>query len=321
MLVQMHSRQPDRRSYWLDAFTFRGSVTPHVVPVVLTFGILSTGICALSWLAEQTVGHRLALQEAPYEIAGAILGLLLIFRTNAGYDRWWEARKLWGGIVNQSRNLTITGLTYGPTDAKWRQRFIAWTAAFPHVARNSLRGDRVPTEVTHLLGERESGLLEECEHMPSLVSMKIAMLLREATDRHGMDRFAFLRVDHERAELINHIGACERILKTPVPRVYAIKVRRFIALFLLTLPLSLLHKLESDWLIPIITMMVAYPLVALDQISVELQNPFNSLNLSHLPLDDIAAMIERNVTALSAYRGVEDESPEGHDSGPWRESA
>jgi len=83
--------------------------------------------------------------------------------------------------------------------------------------------------------------------------------------------------------------------------VYAIKVRQFIALFLLTLPLSLLHRLESDWLIPLITMVVAYPLVALDQISVELQNPFSNLNLSHLPLDDLSATIERNVTALSGY--------------------
>jgi len=293
-------RSPDRRSYWLDAFTLKGSVTPHVTSIVATFGILSMGICSISWLAERTVGHRLALQDAPYEIAGAVLGLLLVFRTNAGYDRWWEARKLWGGIVNQCRNLTISGLTYGPTDAAWRKRFTAWASAFPHVARNSLRGDRVPAEVTSLLSQREADELERCEHMPSLVSLKIAMLLREASECHGMDRFSFLRIDHERAELINHIGACERILKTPVPRVYAIKVRQFIMLFLVTLPLSLLHKLETDWLIPFITMMVAYPLVALDQISVELQNPFNNLNLSHLPLDDIAAMIQRNVAEISS---------------------
>jgi ion channel-forming bestrophin family protein len=308
-------RCPDRRSYWLDAFAVHGSITPHVAPVVMTFGLLAAAICSVSWLVEQTLGHRLALQEAPYEIAGAVLGLLLVFRTNAGYDRWWEARKLWGGIVNQSRNLAISGVSYGPNDVAWRNRFIAWTAAFPHIARNSLRGDRVPSEVTTLLSQRDAEELERCEHMPSYASLKIAMLLREATDRLGMDRFSFLRTDHERVELINHIGACERILKTPVPKVYAIKVRRFVTLFLLTLPLSLLHRLETDWLIPLITMMVAYPLVALDQISVELQNPFNNLNLSHLPLDDITAMIQRNVTSLSAYSesiNDESESPRSH---------
>jgi putative membrane protein len=302
-------RSPDRRSYWRDAFALRGSVTPYVVPIVVTFGILSTGICALSWLAERTLSHRLALQEAPYEIAGAVLGLLLVFRTNGGYERWWEARKLWGGIVNQSRNLAISGLTYGPLDHSWRERFGAWAAVFPHVARNSLRGDPVPAEVMSLLGPRDIEELKHCEHMPSLVSLRIAMLLREASERHGMDGFSFLRIDDERAELINHIGACERILKTPVPKVYSIKVRQFITLFLLTLPLSLLHRLETDWLIPLITMMVAYPLIALDQISVELQNPFNNLNLSHLPLDDIAATIQRNVAEISSYSCPGDARP------------
>ena len=101
-----------------------------------------------------------------------------------------------------------------------------------------------------------------------------------------MDRFAFVQIDKERASLIDHIGACERILKTPLPMVYAIKIRRFIALFLLTLPFALLNRINGDWLVPFITMMVAYPLVSLDQIGIELQNPFCVDNLSHLPLDE-----------------------------------
>ena len=92
-----------------------------------------------------------------------------------------------------------------------------------------------------------------------------------------------MQVDRERAALIDHIGACERILKTPLPLVYAIKIRRFIALFLLTLPFALLHRINGDWLVPFITMMVAYPLMSLDQIGIELQNPFSKANLSHLP--------------------------------------
>jgi putative membrane protein len=81
--------------------------------------------------------------------------------------------------------------------------------------------------------------------------------------------------------------------------VYAIKIRRFIALFLITLPFALLHRLGNDWLVPFITMMVAYPLVSLDQIGVELQNPFCKANLSHLPLGEISATIENNLIGLS----------------------
>ena len=124
-----------------------------------------------------------------------------------------------------------------------------------------------------------------------------------------MDRFAFMQVDRERAALIDHIGACERILKTPLPLVYAIKIRRFIALFLLTLPFALLHRINGDWLIPLITMLVAYPLISLDQIGIELQNPFAKANLSHLPIGDISETIEKNVVGLlQAKQAVEAEA-------------
>ena len=142
--------------------------------------------------------------------------------------------------------------------------------------------------------------------------MKLADLLREACDTDDMDRFAFLQLDRERAALIDHIGACERILKSPLPLVYAIKIRRFIALFLLTLPFALLHRLNSDWLVPFITMMVAYPLMSLDQIGVELQNPFSKANLSHLPIGDISATIERNLLGL--MEGRQARSPGRHEA-------
>lgn len=285
----------DSRQFWREAFTWHGSVTPLVLPNVLFIGFIATVICVLAWLEERFYQVEIGLEIAPFEVAGAALGLLLILRTNAGHDRWWEARKLWGGIVNQSRNVVISGLSYGPTDPVWRDHFVKWAAAFPHVARCHLRGEPVPAEVTQLVGKEGAEHLTASVHPPSCVAMQLADLLREACDSGAMDRFAFIQVDRERATLIDHIGACERILKTPLPLVYAIKIRRFLALFLLTLPFALLHKMSGAWLVPVITMMVAYPLMALDQIGIELQNPFAKANLSHLPLGDISANIEKNL--------------------------
>lgn len=288
----------DPRGFWREAFAWQGSVTPLVIPYVLTFGMIATAVCAVAWLEERLSGVTIGLEIAPFEIAGAALGLLLILRTNAGYDRWWEARRLWGGIVNQSRNLVISALSYGPADDAWREKLVKWVAVFPHVARCNLRGEQPSAEIAALVGAEGSAQIASAPHMPSFVALKLAEFLREACDEYNMDRFAFLQVDRERAALIDHIGACERILKTPLPVVYAIKIRRFIALFLLTLPFALLHRLNSDWLAPIITMMVAYPLISLDQIGIELQNPFSKANLSHLPLGDISANIERNLIGL-----------------------
>ena len=134
--------------------------------------------------------------------------------------------------------------------------------------------------------------------MPSFVAGKLAELLREARESQGMDSFAFLQADRERALLIDHIGACEKILKTPLPVVFSIQIRRFLVVFFLTVPFALLHKMESDWLVPFITMMVVYPPIALEQIGVELQNPFSTGNVSHLPLDDICRTIENNLAGI-----------------------
>jgi putative membrane protein len=286
------------REFWREAFALQGSVTLQVWPLILTFGAVAVIIALLAGLIEKQLNYQIGMAVAPYEIAGAALGLLLVLRTNGGYDRWWEARKLWGGIVNQCRNLAISGLTYGPRNSSWRREFVAWSASFAHVARRSLRSERSLPELTHLIGPEAARAVERAEHMPSYVALRLASLLRSALEGREMSEFGFLQTDRERALLIDHIGACERILKTPLPTAYSIKIRRFLVLFLGTLPFALLHKLETPWLIPLVTMLVAYPLLALDRIGAELQNPFSVERVSHLPLDDISAAIERNLLAL-----------------------
>lgn len=290
--------------FWRHAFAIRGSITPHVLPNVCIMGLFANATCGLSWLAWKYLGLKVGLTVAPYELIGAALGLLLVLRTNGGYDRWWEARKLWGAIVNQCRNLAIDASAYGPQNSYWQNRFLNLVAAFPHVCMASLREEKPSINVQQLLGETSAEQLLRAEHMPSAVVESMAKLLREAKEEMGMDGFIFMQLDRERALLIDHIGGCERIKKSPLPLAYSIKIRRFIATFLLTLPFALIHDVGNNWLVPLITMLVAYPLFALDQLGVELQNPFNSSNLSHLPLNDIANTIEKNVLAVGV-RNIE----------------
>lgn len=281
------------KSFWREVFALHGSVTLRVLPRVLIFGSLA----AVLWVVnELAYNFNLHLAVAPYEVAGAVLGLLLVLRTNSGYDRWWEARKLWGGIVNQSRNLAISGLSYGPSDPAWQSLFVRWVAIFPHVARHSLRGEQDLPEVAEVLGKEEAARIAASGHMPSFVALTLAQMLRQAVDDGSLDRMAFLQIDKERATLIDHIGGCERILKSPLPRVYAITIRRFIFLFLAALPFALLDKVGP--VAPLVTMFVAYPILALDQTGVELQQPFTTRRLGHLPLDDISQTIEKNLNDL-----------------------
>lgn len=291
------------KNFWKQAFSLPGSVTPRVAGRVAVFAAFAEAVR----LTALYTGWNLQLPIAPYEAAGAVLGILLVMRTNAGYDRWWEARKLWGGIVNQTRNLAMMAAAYGPTDRNWRHRFIRLAATFPHAVRRSLRNERQLLEAKRLLGVAVGDSIEAASHMPIRVSQMMAAELRKAADTGGMDRFAFMQADRERAALIDHLGACERILKTPLPTVYAIKIRRFLLLFLATLPFAILDR--AGGMTSLIIALIAYSLLALDQIGVELEDPFNQSQLSHLPLDQICETIERNV--LDAAEAV-DHTSERH---------
>ena len=298
-------------SYWLGTFIIRGSVAPRVILDVLGFGVLTAAIVFAIQKLESLLRIELSVPVSPFEAAGAVLGLLLVLRVNTGYSRWWEARILWGGIVNQTRNLAISGLAYGPRNTRWRSRFIRWIAVFPHVCRRSLREQRNFPELERLLSEESRVWISKAEHMPDAVSSEIAMLLYEARNM-GMDGYAFHNSEVHRATLIDHLGGCERILKTPLARSSAIQVRQFIFLLLITLPMGLMQDLEVDtvnplsihhsinqvWIVPLYVMLLAYPLLSLDRIGMELQNPFSTQRIDFLPLDSICTMIERNVLEL-----------------------
>jgi putative membrane protein len=265
-----------------------------VLPASLAFGVFATAV----YLVYLYVYPNLTLEVGPHEIVGALLGLLLVFRTNAGYDRWWEARKLWGGIVNQSRNLALIGLAHGPNDERWRKQFIRWTAAFAWAAKARLRGETAAPELVILLGENESARVHKSEHMALYVALEIDKLLRQACQEGGMDRVAFLQAERERAGLIDHLGGCERIRSTPLAKVYSVTIRRFILFYLATLPFALLHRFEREWMMPLVTFVIAHPVLVIDQLGIELQQPFATGSINHLPLDTICSNLEKNLLAL-----------------------
>jgi ion channel-forming bestrophin family protein len=282
-------------SFWSEAFAVRGSTTPIVAVRVLIFAALAALITLIN---EDVRTFNIGVELAPYEVGGALLGLLLVVRTNAGYERWWEARKAWGGIVNQSRNLVVGALAYGPNDRAWRESVVRWTIALAHVIRGSLRGDHTVPDVVELLGPEQAVLVLAADHRPSFAAFSISRLLKEALDREELNWMAFAELERQRALLIDHVGVCERILQSPLPRVESIIIRRFIFLFMITLPFALVLKV--GWLTPFVTILIAYPILSLDQMGVELQNPFDIRNLSHLPLTQLTQKIQRNLLGMLA---------------------
>ncbi|HEY8219671.1 MAG TPA: bestrophin family ion channel [Methylobacter sp.] len=296
--IQLHSNKDESPDFLRSALMWKGSVTPRILPNLL----LMTCYCGLIVVLDQYWRPLPHLDVTPFEYTGVVLGLVLVFRTNAGHERWWEARKLWGGIVNQSRNIVIEALNYtklqncGPEQCLWRKEIVKWTVAFSFAVKESLRNGKNLDNLTDLLNEQELEALKSAEHMPLFVANKIASLIQQARVSHYIDGFAFAGLEGQRILLIDHLGGCERILKTPMPLVYAIKARRFILTFLVLLPFSLIENLGFSAVF--IFFLVAYPLLSLDRIGIELQNPFDTNSLSHLPLHTICDGVKLHCQVL-----------------------
>ena len=294
----------DHKGFWRDAFTFKESVGPRVILRSLIFGVFALILSLYNATSAPDIGVDLV----PIGITGCVLGLLLVFRSSAGYDRWWEGRKLWGGIVNQSRALAVGALAYGPADRAWKERFVRRTIAYSYATRASLRGHKHVPELAGLLGDDEARRTEAEEHMPTYILLLLARQLDDACVRLGMDRFAYQAMDGHLSQLIDHLGGCERIARTHLPRINILLIRQFVTLFLLILPMGLMEQFHWLWperfpfdvLSPLVTILVAYPILCVEQAGFELQDPFSADRLSHLPLGQITARNEADLLALLA---------------------
>lgn len=283
----------EHQNFLRGALAWRGSVTPRVL-----LGSFVTSLYALGLAWIDAHYYDLPVFEVtPFEYTGAVLGLVLVFRTSAGHDRWWEARKLWGAIVNQSRNLLIMTWNYGVEDKQWCKEMSKWIIVFSFATKESLRQQKKFEDVLDLLSDSEITELQNAQHMPIFVSNKIAALLRQARKNNMFDGFVFNGFENQRAALIDSIGGCERILKTPMPLVYVNKSKQFIFLFLLLLPFSLIEHVGL--MSAPIVLLIAYPLLSIDRIGRELQAPFSTQSLSHLPLETICGGIKSNGVALA----------------------
>lgn len=290
------------KGFWREAFDWWRTTTIGLVMSLVISAIYATVVvwAFRTWFPDSASSREDPMLNALVQGTTSVLGFLMVLRLNVGYQRWWEARTLWGAMINHSRNLAITSLAHGPRDRAWRSRTVRWVASFGHVARRSLRGSRELPEVAALLSAEDADEVARANHMTSYVALRIGDQLREACDEHLMDPFGFHQADRERSALIDSIGGCERILRTPVARLYVIATRRLILLLILTGPFAGLELLDSFqyWNIPLFVVMALYPLMLLDELAAELEDPFNLDYLGCLPLENYTQTIEENLLSL-----------------------
>ena len=226
-----------------------------------------------------------------HSILGFVLSLLVVFRTNTAYDRWWEGRKLWGALVNNTRNLSVKFNSFLPASCqREREFFRTMIGEFPTVLKEHLRSGIKMDEIEDVEGYKER--LAGREHIPNLM---IQEMYRKTKSLHSAGHLSgdeLIVVDKELKSFFDIMGACERIKNTPIPFSYSIFLKKFIFFYIVTLPIGFVAYFEY-WAIPI-SVFVFYVLVSLEIIAEEIEMPFGD-DPNDLPTQKLSDMIRRNV--------------------------
>ena len=291
---------------WLDHFfDIRGSLVQEIFGRVALCVAWSAGVVAV-----HTYVMPVGMPSLLHTLMGVAMGMLLVFRTSSSYDRFWEGRKLWGGIVNETRNLVRGAAVHLKEDPALLARLTRWTAAFPWAAMHSLRGtDGLGPQAQELPAELVKETLD-AQHTALAVAGEMTKCLREARDRGLVSDFVMVSLDQNVQQLVDYLGGCERIRKTPMPFAYAVHLRRALVLYCFTLPFAMVETF--GWTTVVDVLVLAYTFFGIEEIGVEIEGPFGHDD-NDLPLEDICETIHKNVYAIAGIEKLRrDALPVGH---------
>jgi ion channel-forming bestrophin family protein len=223
-------------------------------------------------------------------LLGLVLGMLLVFRTNTSYDRWWEGRKLWGQLVNDLRNLAIKVQTCVRADAGDKQRLGRWLSGFAIALKDHLRGRASLSSTPGFAGSSARPA-----HVPAYISARIYEQFEQWRQDNQLGGFELLFLDEHAASLMNVCGACERIQKSPISISYRWFIRQSIAIYLLALPWGLLPSFNW-WSVPAVAML-SYFMVGVEMIAEQIEDPFGT-DPDDIGLDNLCDTIECSVNGI-----------------------
>lgn len=243
----------------------------------------------------------LMMDTTVFSLLGVILSLFLGFRTTTAYDRWWEARKQWGALVNNSRNLAIYVDSMWPESDVGIRRFMAKHIANFCIALSEHLREGTKLEKLIYLSPEEEAYYSTKDHVPNFIALRIFQRIAQAHRDGAINEGDYLNIKAQHQSLLDILGACERIKKTPIPFSYNVYLKLFISAYAILLPCGLLESF--GWTTVPITMLVFFALLGIELMGEEIEDPFG-LDCNDLPTGDIAHTIKRNVFEL-----LEDRSP------------
>lgn len=296
----------DRRPWFKTLLCMRGSVIWAVLPrmaICTGFAVIVTLLhnadVAVSWPVLGGV------------VPSLVLGLLLVFRTNTSYERFWEGRKLWGTIVNTSRNLARQIWVSVDTSRQSKERALKLLVAFAIATKQHLRQQPCEQELRHLVSPAQLNKLLGMNSPPLEIAFWLGDYLQVQQIKGRMNPYQLQAMTEKLNTLVDALGGCERILKTPLPIAYSIHLKQLLVMYCLALPFQVVSELNW-WTIPVVSL-VAFAVLGVEEIGLEIENPFGC-DPNDLPLNTICQTMERNIQDLITLKP----SIEKTETQPWQ---
>ncbi|MEO5599740.1 MAG: bestrophin family ion channel [Cyclobacteriaceae bacterium] len=275
--------------------SYSRAVMKTLTPTLLFMGVYSSVVCflILDWSRLKNFNFHPTI--GMHSLLGIVLGLFLVFRTNTAYDRWWEGRKLWGSLVNSTRNLAIKLSAYtskeNHEDREWFSKMIS---NLVYAIKESLRKG-VQFHELEPISEDFFEDLKKYSHKPLRISSLLYEKVNNLVKNGQLTGDQLINLDKELKDLVDIMGACERIRNTPIPYSYMMYIKKFIFIYIVTLPFGFVAD-SGYFTIPIV-LLITFVLMSVELIAEEIEDPFG-LDSNDLPTDELAAKIKDNVKEI-----------------------
>lgn len=287
-----------------DWFTFifrfhKADTFRKLLPLIVAISVYS-GFIAWLELEYWNLSDKSYVKNIPvmHSLLGFAISMLLVFRTNTAYDRWWEGRRLWGNLVNNSRNLAMKmNMLLGSDDEKSREFFRHSISSFAFSLHNHLHKEQTRVELLEISKTGPVSKLDGNKHIPNLLASNIYMQLMHLNKENKLNNEQLLFVNSEVQSLTDICGACERIKNTPIPYSYSVFIKKFIFFYIMTLPFGYVFQL-GFYVIPVVVF-IFYVLASLELIAEEIEDPFSG-DQNDVPTYQLALTIDKNVKEILA---------------------
>lgn len=279
-------------------FEWRGSVLPQLLPRLLLLLLFSFLIV---YFKPYLIQYNLHVNPAIFTLFGIALAIFLGFRNSVSYDRFWEGRKLWGALLNDTRSLarqSITLINDKDYDAK-RHDFINLLISFVYSLKHQLRETNPDEDLDRLLPKEFAAQLKEVQYKPIIILKALGVWVKNAKSENKIDSITQLAFEENLNKLSDIVGGCERIAGTPIPYTYSVLLHRTVYIYCFLLSFGFVETM--GWVTPFVIVFIAYTFVALEAIADELENPFGT-QPNDLALDTMSQMIENTLLELNGKK-------------------